>query len=129
MFDHHCQVVDRGLERLRVVAAPRTWYERGMAGGKSRLSASVDTDVLAAAERAVAAGAAPNLSVWVTEAMRAKLDNDHRLRAMAEFIADYESRHGVITDEDIDLAQREARRRTRSVRGTRAGESRRKYGR
>lgn len=96
---------------------------------KVRLSASVDADLLAAAERLVAGGDAPNLSAWVNEAIRLKLENDRRLAAGAAFIADYEARHGVITDEDIDLAWREARRRSTLVRGTRAGESRRKYGR
>jgi Arc/MetJ-type ribon-helix-helix transcriptional regulator len=97
--------------------------------GKVRLSVSIDAEVLKEAERMVKAGAAPNLSVWVNNAMKKQLDSDRRLAAGRALIADYEARHGVITDEEIELAQREARRRALSVRGLRAGESRRKYGR
>src|SRR6476659_546265 len=97
--------------------------------GKSRLSVSIDADVLKEAQRLVKAGAAPNLSVWVNEALKQQLASERRLAAGRAFIADFEARHGVITDEEMELALREARRRALSVRGLRAGESRRKYGR
>ncbi|MBA3462300.1 MAG: hypothetical protein H0T46_20225 [Deltaproteobacteria bacterium] len=97
--------------------------------GKVRLSASVDADLLAAAERAVATGAAPNVSAWVTDALRMKVESDRKLAALGRFIAEYEAEHGVITDEEMEDARREARRRSVPVRGTRAGEGRRKYGR
>jgi hypothetical protein len=84
--------------------------------GKVRLRASVDPAVLTAAKRSVAGGAAPNLSVWVNEAIRAKLEADARLAAGRAFIADYEARHGVITDEEMELALQEARRRSIKVR-------------
>ena len=97
--------------------------------GKSRLSVSVDTVVLKEAERLVKAGAAPNLSVWVNGALKKQLESERRLAAGRAFIADFEAKHGVITDEEMELAQREARRRALTVRGLRAGESRRRYGR
>lgn len=96
---------------------------------KRRLSASVDADLLTAAEAAAKRDAAPSLSAWINEAIRLKLENDVKLRALAAFIRDYEREFGPITDADRAEAQREARRRAISVRGLRAGESRKRYGR
>ena len=96
--------------------------------GKQRLSASVDADLIAAAEQAAARGQVATVSAWVNDAMRLKLEHDHRLRALAELIADYESEHGEITKEEMTDAVREAKRRATPVRGTRAGESRRRFG-
>lgn len=96
--------------------------------GKQRLSASVDADLIAAAERAAATGQVATVSAWVNDAMRLKLDHDRRLQALASFVADFEAEHGEITKEEMADAAREARRRATSVRGTRAGETRRRYG-
>jgi metal-responsive CopG/Arc/MetJ family transcriptional regulator len=96
---------------------------------KRRLSASVDEDLLAAAERAVQLKEAESVSAWVNDAMRKKLENDKRLRALAAYIKQYEAEFGVITEDDMVNAEREAKRRTITTRGLRAGESRRKYGR
>ncbi len=92
--------------------------------GKQRLSASVDADLIAAAEAAVKRAEAPNLSAWVTAAFRLKLENDRRLQSLAEAVAVYEAEHGEITEPDIEAAVREARRRAIPVRGMRASESR-----
>jgi hypothetical protein len=97
--------------------------------GKRRLSASVDADLVDAAERAAARGEVETVSAWVNDAMRTKLEHEKRLRALTAFIADYEAEFGVITEDDIDSAVRESKRRAISTRGTRAGESRKKYGR
>jgi hypothetical protein len=83
---------------------------------KSRLSASVDADLLAAAARAVAEGLAENVSAWVNTALRRQADHDRRMGALADFVAAYESKHGVITDEDIAAATRRARARATVVR-------------
>ncbi len=96
---------------------------------KRRLSASVDADLIAAAERAAKRGEVTTVSAWVNEAMRLKLEQDGRLRSLAEFIADFEGEHGTITQEERDAALREAKRRAIPVRGLRAGESRKRYGR
>ena len=96
--------------------------------GKQRLSASVDAELIAAAESAAKRGEVATVSAWVNDAMRLKLEHDRRLQALAAYVADYEAEHGEITSEDIAWAGREARRRSVSVRGTRAGESRRRYG-
>ncbi len=78
---------------------------------KERLSASVDADLIAAAERAVAEGRADNLSSWVNDALRLKLAHDARLAALASFIAAYEEEHGEISPEEMRRASRDARAR------------------
>lgn len=97
--------------------------------GKQRLSASVDAELIAAAERAAANGQVATVSAWVNDAMRLKLEHDRRLKALAAFITEHESKHGEITKEDMARATREAKRRAVPVRGLRAGESRKRYGR
>jgi hypothetical protein len=97
--------------------------------GKVRLSASVDAELLAAAEAAAKRGEAETVSAWVNDAMRLKLDHDRRIKGLASFIAAFEAERGEITNEELAWAGREARRRARSVRGSRASESRRRFGR
>ncbi len=69
--------------------------------GKRRLSVSVDAELMEAAEQAVNRGEAPTLSAYVSDGLRLQLAQDKRLRAMREFIDDYEREFGKITDEDI----------------------------
>ena len=88
---------------------------------KQRLSASVDADLIEAAEDAVARGGAGSVSAWVNDALRLKLAHDRRLEALAAFIAEYEATHGEITDEERRQATRRARGRAVTVRGTREG--------
>jgi hypothetical protein len=77
---------------------------------KVRLSASVDADLVAAAEAAVARGQLESVSAWVNEALRAKAEHDRRLEALGAFVAAYEREHGEITPEEMRTA---ARRRAR----------------
>jgi hypothetical protein len=86
---------------------------------KRRLSASVDADLLAEAEAAVARGDADSVSAWVNEALRLKAAHDRRLNALAALIRDYEAEHGEITDEEIEQASRRAREEAVVVRGRR----------
>jgi hypothetical protein len=88
-------------------------------GSKKRLSASVDPDVLAAAEAAVAAGTAPNVSAWVNAALHRQAEHDRRMQALDVFLSHYESGHGVITEEEIREASRRAREKAIVVRGGR----------
>ena len=87
---------------------------------KQRLSASVDADLIEAAEDAVARGRFDSVSAWVNEALRFKLAQDRRLEALAAFVAAYEAEHGEITLEEMRLAARRARAGAVAVRGTRA---------
>jgi Arc/MetJ-type ribon-helix-helix transcriptional regulator len=84
---------------------------------KERLSASVDAELVAVAQEAVAAGRAENVSAWVNDALRMKADHDRRLRAVDEFLAAFEAEHGEITEEEIRDAARRARGRAVVVRG------------
>jgi hypothetical protein len=84
---------------------------------KARLSATVDADLIAASQAAVAAGAAESVSAWVNDALRLKIEHDRRLRGIDDYIAAYEAEHGVITDEEMDAAHRAARARAVVVRG------------
>ena len=86
---------------------------------KHRLSASVDANLIAAAERAVAEGRAENVSAWVNAAMRRQVEHDQRMRALGDFVARYESKHGLITESEMAAATRRARARAVVVRGPR----------
>lgn len=85
--------------------------------GKARLSATVDADLLAAAEHAAARGAAPTVSAWVNDALRLKLEHDRRLDAMRAFLAREEAEHGQITSDEIEEVVRSAAARAVIVRG------------
>lgn len=84
---------------------------------KQRLSASIDAELLEAAESAVARGEAPSVSAWVNDALRAKLEHERRLKAMAAFIEFVEAEEGEITPEEMEQAARRARSRAVVVRG------------
>ena len=85
---------------------------------KLRLSASVDADLIEAAERAVTRGLSGTVSAWVNDALRLKLDQERRLEALAAFVSTFESEHGEITPEEMRLAARRARQSAMTVRGT-----------
>jgi Arc/MetJ-type ribon-helix-helix transcriptional regulator len=84
---------------------------------KERLSASVDADLVAMAQEAVAQGRAESVSAWVNEALRLKVAHDRRLRAIDEFVAAFEAEHGDITEAEMNEAARRARGRAVVVRG------------
>jgi Arc/MetJ-type ribon-helix-helix transcriptional regulator len=84
--------------------------------GKQRLSASVDAELLHAAQTAVDEGRATSISAWVNDALRLKAEHERRMQALDSFLATYEAAHGVITDVEIDEAVRRARSRATVVR-------------
>ncbi len=90
---------------------------------KNRLSVTIDADLIAAGQAAVAAGEADSVSAWVNEALRLKAEQDRRLRALDQFIAAYEAEHGEITDEEMDAAVRSMRERAIVVRGGARGDT------
>ncbi len=83
---------------------------------RERLSATVESEALAAGRSAVAAGLAPSLSAWVNTALLRQADLDKRLAAMDRLLADYEAEHGPITDAEIQAAERATRARAHIVR-------------
>lgn len=84
---------------------------------KQRLSASVDSELIEAAEKAVARGRSESVSAWVNEALRLRLEQERRLEALATFISAYESEYGEITPEEMQRAERRARATAVVVRG------------
>jgi hypothetical protein len=91
---------------------------------KVRLSASVDADLVAAAEAAVARGQLESVSAWVNDALRAKAEHDRRLEALGEFLAAYEREHGEITPEEMRTAARPRARPRGTARRKRPGAAR-----
>jgi Arc/MetJ-type ribon-helix-helix transcriptional regulator len=89
-------------------------YVVGMTA-KTRLSATVDMDVLAAVQAGVAAGEAESVSAYVNDALRLKAEHDRRLRGIDNFIAAHEAEHGEITEEDMEAAYRRAKARAAGV--------------
>src|SRR5438552_3893876 len=84
---------------------------------KERLSASVDSALIRAAEQAVKRGLAASVSAWVNEALQLKLDQERRLASLAAFVSAYQQEHGEISPEEIRLATRRARARAVAARG------------
>ncbi|MDA8070686.1 MAG: hypothetical protein M0Z40_18735 [Actinomycetota bacterium] len=84
--------------------------------GKQRLSASVDADLLRAAQSAVDEGRASTISAWVNDALRLKAEHDRRMQALDSFLAAYEAEHGAITESEIDDVVRRTRSRATVVR-------------
>jgi Arc/MetJ-type ribon-helix-helix transcriptional regulator len=84
---------------------------------KQRLSASVDADLVAAAQQAVTSGRTESVSAWVNDALRLKAEHDQRLQALDDFLAAYEAEHGEIGEEEMRQASRRARERAIVVRG------------
>jgi hypothetical protein len=78
---------------------------------RQRLSATVRADLLRAGKSAVAEGRAPTLSAWVNDALARQAEHDRRLKALGDFIEAYEAKHGRITDEEIEAAERHMRAR------------------
>lgn len=85
---------------------------------RERLSATVESDLLAAGRAAVAAGRAESLSAWVNDALRRQLVHEQRLHAFGEFLAEYEAEQGVITEEEMTDARKHDRANARVVRGS-----------
>jgi hypothetical protein len=84
---------------------------------KQRLSATVDATVLAAAQAAVSDGRAANVSAWVNEALHRQAEHDRRMKALDDFLADYETEHGIITELEMRAASRRLHARAIVVRG------------
>ncbi len=85
---------------------------------RERLSATVESDLLAAGRAAVAAGRAESLSAWVNDALRRQLEHEQRLHAFDEFLTEYEAEHGVITEQEMAEAGKHDRANARVVRGS-----------
>lgn len=90
-----------------------------MTSGKRRVTVTVDPDLVDAANRAVAGGAADSLSAWVNTAMADRARRDEQLAQLQTAIADYEAEFGEITTEEMAAQRRADRAEARVVRGRR----------
>jgi predicted Zn-dependent peptidase len=94
---------------------------------KRRISASVDADVFAKAELAVANGFASSVSAWVNNAMVNQIAHEQRMAALDRYLEAYEAEFGEITPDDIVAATRRTRANSIVVRGSKsASNSKRK---
>ncbi|MBJ7471635.1 MAG: ribbon-helix-helix protein, CopG family [Solirubrobacteraceae bacterium] len=71
---------------------------------KRRLSASIDEELLAAAERAVAEGRAPSVSALVEEALAERMAQVRRLEAAEELFAWIDREWGPMTEAERQAA-------------------------
>jgi Arc/MetJ-type ribon-helix-helix transcriptional regulator len=91
-----------------------------MSQTKTRITVTVDPDLVAAAEAAVAGGRAVSVSAFVNDALRAHLVRDARMVALGSFVAGYEAESRAITDDEIAGALRGTDRRAIKVRPRRS---------
>jgi Arc/MetJ-type ribon-helix-helix transcriptional regulator len=68
---------------------------------KTRLTVTVDADLVAAANAAVARGESDSVSAYVNQALTAHTARERRLAAMDEAIAMYEAEFGKITEAEM----------------------------
>ena len=83
---------------------------------KERLTVTIDSELLEAANEAVGEGRAGSLSAWVNLALAERAAKDRRLRALAEAVAAYENEFGEITSAEIAVQQHADRRDAVAVR-------------
>lgn len=97
-----------------------------MTARKERLTVTVDPDVVAAGQRAVAGGEAESLSGWVNAALVERARRDEQLRALGAAVASYEAEFGEITAEEAATLARADRKRAVVVRGKPSAKPRRR---
>jgi hypothetical protein len=95
-----------------------------MSAKKQRLTVTVDPELIAAGQQAVASGAAESVSGWVSAALEDKIRRDVRLAMLSSAVADFESEFGEITAEEIAAQTRRDRELATVVRGQRRASGR-----
>ena len=76
---------------------------------KQRITVTLDRSLIDAAKAAVLDGRSESVSALVADALRARLEDDARLRDLREAVEAYESAHGAFTDEELATLEREDR--------------------
>jgi hypothetical protein len=97
-----------------------------MSTRKERLTVTVDPELIEAGNDAVAEGRAESLSSWVNAALAERVARERRLAALAQAVAAYEERFGVITAQELADQARADREAAVVLRGNRAGRAKRK---
>lgn len=86
---------------------------------KQRVTVTVDPELVAAGNQAVADGTAQSLSAWVNAALSERATRDQKLKALRAAIADYEEEFGEITAAEMVAQGRADREDAVVVRGRR----------
>lgn len=83
---------------------------------KRRLSASIDEELLDAAEAAVRDGRAPSVSALVEEAITRQLEHTKRMQAMEHYVEAFEEEYGAFEPGEAERLSREFLAGARSAR-------------
>jgi hypothetical protein len=83
---------------------------------KERLTVTVDSELIQAANQAVAEKRVSSLSGWVNLALAERAAKERRLRALTEALAAYEAQFGEITLAEVEAQHRADRRNATTVR-------------
>jgi len=86
---------------------------------KERLTVTVDSELIEAANQAVTEGRVSSLSGWVNLALVERAAKERRLRALAAAVADYEHEFGKITEAELAAQERADRRNAIAIRARR----------
>jgi hypothetical protein len=97
-----------------------------MSAGKERLTVTVDPELIAAGNDAVAEGRSASLSAWVNAALAERVTRERRLVALAQAVSAYEDRFGAISAQELADQARADRASAIVLRGSRAGPAKRK---
>jgi hypothetical protein len=100
-----------------------------MSTRKERLTVTVDPAFIDAGNDAVAEGRAESLSAWVNAALAERVARERRLVVLAQAVAEYEQRFGVISAQELADQTRADRESAVVVRGKASRTSKRKAGR
>jgi hypothetical protein len=90
---------------------------------KERLTVTVDSELVEAANQAVAEGRVASLSGWVNLALTERATKERRLRTLAEAVAAYEDEFGKITPAELTAQERADRRNAVTTRPRRRRKS------
>jgi hypothetical protein len=90
---------------------------------KERLTVTVDSELIEAANQAVAGGRVASLSGWVNLALAERAAKERKLSMLAEAIASYEESFGEMTTAELVSQQRADRRNAVAVRSRKRSRS------
>jgi Arc/MetJ-type ribon-helix-helix transcriptional regulator len=83
---------------------------------KGRLTVTVDSELLEAANQAVVEGRAESMSAWVNLALAERAAKERRLQALADAVAAYEAEFGELSATELLVQERADRRNGVAVR-------------
>jgi Arc/MetJ-type ribon-helix-helix transcriptional regulator len=85
---------------------------------KERVTVTLDSQLLAAANAAVADGLASSVSAWINTHLSEALVKQRRLAALDRAISEYEAEHGAFTTEELEAQRLADHRNSIKIRRT-----------